>query len=127
MDTGQILFYLGAAVIAVVVVRRWWLTRSIPSISARDAQDLVRSGQAVFIDVRTSDERSRGTIPGSVHVPLNELGRRWSTLEAMRGKQLIFFCATGSRSLAAAAHAHRRGLAVSNLSGGMGSWNMFMR
>ena len=54
-----------------------------------------------LIDVRQPGEYQQGHIPGARLIPLLELIRTMETLP--RDKELIFYCRTGGRSMAAAA------------------------
>jgi rhodanese-related sulfurtransferase len=76
-----------------------------------EAYELVRGGQARLIDVRTAEERKFvGYVPESVHVAWmtgTALQRNPRFVRELEGKArkdevLLFFCRSGSRSLAAA-------------------------
>lgn len=90
------------------------------SISAQDAQALVKAGNAILLDVRTAAERRAAHIPGSTHIPLDELGRKTSTLP--KNKTIICQCASGMRSASAAKQLASAGFTTLNLSGGLGGW-----
>ncbi len=122
MDPGQVALYAVFLLLTLFYGRRWLMTRSIPQYTPELARERVRSGGSVLVDVRTPAERSRRSIPGSMHIPLHELGRRIGELEQWKAKEIIFYCATGSRSLVAAAKARSTGFTVANLSGGMSGW-----
>lgn len=69
-------------------------------------RDRRRSDQVV-LDVRREDERSSGSIPGSLHVPLHELLGRLDEVPA--DAQLWVHCATGFRASIAASILARAG------------------
>jgi NADPH-dependent 2,4-dienoyl-CoA reductase/sulfur reductase-like enzyme/rhodanese-related sulfurtransferase len=54
----------------------------------------------LLLDVRRSDERAAGFIPGSTHIPLDELRQRLSELP--RDREIIVYCQSGQRSYNAA-------------------------
>ena len=89
-------------------------------ISATEAQQLVNSGEAVVLDVRRADERRAAQIPGSLHIPLDELPGKVSQLPA--DKTIICQCASGMRSASAAKQLSAAGHRALNLSGGMAAW-----
>ena len=74
-----------------------------------------------LVDVRTSDERARAVIEGSML--LDEEGlRKLSALP--RDSKLVFYCHTGVRSMSAAEHFRTEGFTdVHNLEGGIDAWS----
>lgn len=77
-----------------------------------------------LIDVRTSAERSRGYIEGSVHIPIDELRDRQN--ELAKDKEIILYCHKGLRGYVSARFLRNLGFAnVKNLSGGFTSWEMY--
>jgi rhodanese-related sulfurtransferase len=71
--------------------------------------------------VRDAHERLADSLPGSEHVPLNELIANGVPFPT--SSQLVVFCATGSRSLLAAESLIKRGYTfVHNLEGGLSAW-----
>jgi rhodanese-related sulfurtransferase len=77
-----------------------------------------------LIDVRTSAERSRGYIEGSVHIPIDELRDRQN--ELAKDKEIILYCHKGLRGYVSARFLRNLGFTnVKNLSGGFTSWEMY--
>lgn len=74
----------------------------------------------VLLDVRSADEHRTSAIPGSVHIPLDELRNRLDELDA--SKQFIIHCFSGQRSYFAYRMLRLRGFRVRNLTGGIRSW-----
>lgn len=74
----------------------------------------------LIVDVRNAAERAKGSIPGSVHLPLADLRTRWATLP--RDRELVVHCAGGYRSAVAAAWLTAQGLVAGDLLGGYGAW-----
>ena len=74
-----------------------------------------------LVDVRTSDERARAVIEGSML--LDEEGLR--IVSALpRDTRLVFYCHTGVRSMSAAEHFRAEGFTdVHNLEGGIDAWS----
>lgn len=74
---------------------------------------------ATLVDVRTKYEHSRGSIPGALHIPIDDLRERHGEIPA--GK-VVVFCAVGHRGHTAAMLLRRLGHDVYNLDGGVKTW-----
>jgi len=74
-----------------------------------------------LLDVRDDEERAAGFIPGSLHIPLNELRRRLEELP--RDRTLVAYCHSGQRSYFAARLLSQHGFDVRNLTGAWRTWN----
>lgn len=77
----------------------------------------------LLVDVRQPEEYARGHIPGARLMPLPELAR---SLDQLPGdKELVFYCHSGGRSMAAAAMTEEEEAAdtIYNLTGGMLAWD----
>ncbi|HET9104155.1 MAG TPA: rhodanese-like domain-containing protein [Solirubrobacteraceae bacterium] len=92
-----------------------------PSITAEQACAAVAERSLVLVDVRQPAERRRGRVPGSVHIPLTELGDRLHELD--RTGQVAFLCHSGARSSRATRIAIKAGVDAVNVRGGMMAWN----
>ena len=74
-----------------------------------------------LVDVRTSDERARARIEGSIL--LDDEGLR-TVSSLAKGTKLVFYCHTGVRSQSAAEHFRAEGFTdVHNLEGGIDAWS----
>jgi len=123
MEANQIVLLLSAAIV-LVLVRRWLLNRGVHQYSPAEVADRIRrpSG-SVLLDVRTLEERQRYCIKGSLHIPLHELGSRVEELSPHRSKEVICYCQSGHRSIAAAGRLKKQGFAVAHMKGGIAEWN----
>lgn len=90
------------------------------AISPREAKTLIDQG-AVLLDVRTTDERKLACIPGSMHIPIAELGERRGELP--RGKIVVTHCHHGVRNLFAANMLRRYGIEAKSMDGGIDRWS----
>lgn len=78
---------------------------------------------AFFLDVRTEDEFSLGTIPGAVNIPLDNLRSR--LVEIPKDRFIIAFCGVGLRGYLAERILRQNGWTeVANLSGGYKTWEI---
>lgn len=78
--------------------------------------------QTVLLDVRRGDERAKGCIPGSIHIPLDEIRARMDELP--RDKEIVVSCHSGQRSYFACRILEQHGFRVRNLSGSWRTWHM---
>jgi NADPH-dependent 2,4-dienoyl-CoA reductase/sulfur reductase-like enzyme/rhodanese-related sulfurtransferase len=76
--------------------------------------------KTLVLDVRRADERAKGCIPGSMHIPLDELRARLGELP--KDKEIIASCQSGQRSYFACRLLAQHGFKVRNLAG---SWRTF--
>ena len=126
MQTSQIILLILAAFIAYLVIRKFLQARSINQYSPAEIEAKMRNRlNIVFLDVRTKQEKKSGFIKGSIHIPLHELRAKAGELEKYRGKEIICYCRSGSRSLSAASILKGKGFNSSSLKGGMGNWNLY--
>ena len=75
---------------------------------------------ALLVDVREPDEWTAGHAPGAVHIPLGQLGARYT--EIPQGGRVYVICRAGSRSNQAAHALAGAGWNVVNVSDGMNGW-----
>lgn len=89
------------------------------TVSAAQAQSLLQNG-ALLIDVRSKAERQALHIPGSKHIPLEQLGSLPAPLAV--DQIIVCQCASGHRSRLAAQQLRAQGLNARSLSGGITTW-----
>jgi rhodanese-related sulfurtransferase len=75
---------------------------------------------AYLLDVREDDEWDAGHVSGAVHIPLGELGARYTELD--RDRPLYVICRSGNRSDHAAHALAGGGWDASNVADGMMGW-----
>lgn len=98
---------------------------SIPSVSVKEAWERVTTPKttAMIVDVRETWEFAQGHAKGARNIPLSQLGRR--AREIPPDRDILLICRSGHRSLQAAKFLQQQGLEqVTNVSGGMLSWEM---
>ena len=87
------------------------------------AQALLARGEAVLIDVREPDEHARERIAGATLMPLGSLTAE--KVAALGAKRVLIHCKSGRRGGDATARCGvlaARGIAVSNVRGGIEAW-----
>ncbi|MHB8324421.1 MAG: rhodanese-like domain-containing protein [Candidatus Dormibacteria bacterium] len=75
---------------------------------------------AVVVDVREPYEYARGHVPGSLLIPMGHVPMRVAELPT--DKPVYVICASGARSLTAAAHMAAAGLDARSVAGGVVAW-----
>jgi len=94
----------------------------IREVSVDEARKLAASG-AVLVDVREADEWSQGHVPGSVFIPRGFLEQRIEEKVADRDREVVLYCAGGTRSAFAAKSLAELGYTrVASMKGGFGQW-----
>jgi len=71
-------------------------------VSANDVHLAIGRPTVSIIDVRSPGEFAKGSIEGSVNLPINEIGEKISTLIPDKEKTIYLYCLSGSRSETAA-------------------------
>ncbi len=102
---------------------------AVETIDVETARALHARGEAVFVDVRESQEHAQGHVPGDVHAPRGFLEfiadpeAPSHRPELAAGKRLVLYCASGGRSALAARTLQEMGIGnLCHLRGGFGAW-----
>lgn len=78
--------------------------------------ELLKTGQATIVDVRTPGEFMSGHVAGSINIPLQNVPSKLEELKNM--KNIVLCCASGNRSGQATAWLQANGVECTN----GGSW-----
>ena len=70
---------------------KWWSARQVVAL----LPELKRNG-ALLVDVRSAQEFAGGNAPGSINIPLPELGSRLAEIPS--SAPVVLCCASGTRS-----------------------------
>jgi rhodanese-related sulfurtransferase len=90
-------------------------------ILPEEAAERHAQGQALVVDVRTLREWRSLRIPGSIHLPLDEIPARYEELD--EDAELLLICAHGIRSAAATRWLEEAGFTrVANIRHGLCRW-----
>ena len=95
------------------------LTGLVESVHWHEVQDHAEQGY-LLVDVRTAGEFYRGSLPGSINVPVDELRER---LDELGEKDVVVICQVGQRGHVATRLLRDFGFNAKNLSGGYQTWH----
>ena len=74
----------------------WFVYKTIRARQIKKELPELQAQGAVMLDVRSVEEFAAGSAPGSINIPLPELGSR--LVELPKDRDLVLCCASGSRS-----------------------------
>lgn len=93
----------------------------IPQWQPGELLRAVETGKVAVVDVRGENEPVAGRVPGALHIPLGQLGKRAN--EVPNDRPVVLYCAGGMRSAIGVTVLKARGFSdVSNLPGGYGAF-----
>lgn len=92
------------------------------NISAKDARQMLESGNAMLIDVRERDEHRSGRIPKSTNIPVGHLHSMKKKLPADKQAPIITYCLSGMRAKNACATLANFGYTNLYCLGGIHGW-----
>lgn len=96
------------------------------NILVQDAVKLLDQENVLFLDVRTSQEfRHEGSIKNALLIPVNEIEKKITMLEAYKSKSIIVYCRSGRRSKMATKLLKEKDFNVTNLEGGFVAWRKY--
>ena len=103
---------------------------TIETIPAAEAVKQLKTGEAIFIDIRDQPELARdGKIPGALHASRGMLEFHadpespYHKAEFASGKKLLLYCASGGRSALATQRLKEMGIdSVAHIGGGIKAW-----
>jgi len=95
----------------------------VSEITASQLQARRAAGTApVVIDVREAWELQLASIPGVLHIPMNEIPAKLAELD--KDSEIVVMCRSGGRSMQVAQFLARNGFrSVANLTGGILAWS----
>jgi len=93
----------------------------VPSVTAKDLKSVVDNNEeVVLLDVRTREEFDRGSLPGSVNLPVEMVASMIEEAVPDKSRRIYVYCLSGSRSIFAVTAMQRLGYtAVFNVQNGL--------
>ncbi|HBJ38764.1 MAG TPA: rhodanese [Planctomycetaceae bacterium] len=94
-------------------------------IDVHDVNRLLQSGEDfLFLDVRQPNEYETASLPGTILIPLGELGSRLPELDEYRNSRIVVHCHHGGRSMRAVMGLRQHGFkGAQNMAGGIDVWS----
>ena len=117
----NILYYIAMAGILVYFsYTKGWILADFKFITAKQAEVLIEKDQNVtLLDVRTVNEFKEGHIRGATLIPVSKLEANLSKLKDSKNRQIVVYCRSGSRSVAASRILKAHGFTPLNVKTGM--------
>ena len=97
----------------------------VDEVTSSDVLGRLEDGddRPLLLDVREQDEWQEGHLPGALHVPRGNLESRIEALVPDKGREVVIYCAAGSRSAFAAKSLVELGYDnVASMAGGFTDW-----
>lgn len=95
--------------------------QKVRDLTPRDVAQGIKEGRILLVDVRERNEVSAESYPDAVVLPLSSFDP--AQIPEPQGKQVVFACRSGRRSVSASVAAQRAGLPYdSHLAGGIIGW-----
>lgn len=99
------------------------LAEALPEIDVTIAAAQIQNKQIKVLDVREPAEFATGVIKGAVLIPLGQVEKRVSELDAFKDQPMLVVCGSGGRSAQAIKLLSKYGFTqLSNIKGGMNAW-----
>lgn len=96
------------------------LQQDLVELDPAVVEALVRSGEALLVDVREEEEFAEERVPGATLLPMSEFEP--DKLPRHPGKKTILMCLGGIRSAAVGQRLLRSGQPALHLKGGLNAW-----
>jgi rhodanese-related sulfurtransferase len=122
MTVLQITISIIVALFILLYLKRSIQRRGMKEYSVFEVVEKLKDTSVVLLDVRTLEERNHSAIQGSLHIPLRELIEKLKVLEKYKQNEIICYCHSGSRSMAAVSILNKNGFNAVNMKGGISEW-----
>lgn len=94
---------------------------AVKNLTVEEVKAGMEAGKIMLVDVREPHELAEESIPGALEMPLKSFNSK--ALPDPGGKQLVFSCRSGNRSVTASLLAQEAGLPYdAHMAGGIKAW-----
>ncbi len=124
--SNHLLLFGAFVVVTVLLVKAELENRfsKVNQLNAVEAVRLMNNDETIILDVREASEFGGGHIKNAIHIPMSALKGRITELEKYKGKHILAYCRSGSRSGYACKLLNKAGFEqVHNLAGGVMGWS----
>ena len=120
----NILYWIAmAGLLAWFAYTKGWIFANFDSVTAKEASALLqKENNVTLLDVRTSEEFSRGYIRGAKLVPVENLEKEIPKLQNLKKERIIVYCQSGNRSVRASRILANHHFTPLNMKGGYIAW-----
>lgn len=94
-------------------------------ISVKELKKRLDNGDSLYIlDIREPQELAIAKLNNSGHIPMSELGQRFTELDHLKDREVIVYCRSGGRSANCVRFLRQQGFDHAiNLTGGILAWS----
>ena len=94
---------------------------TIPEVTVEEFKSEWQSADPpLLLDCREGFEWRQGHVPGSIHMPMNQIPARVEKFN--KAQEIVVICATGNRSYSVAGFFIQNGFKARSLQGGITAW-----
>ena len=115
-------FLISTFVTLLIALITLELRRGGAAIDMQEAVRLLNRENALVVDLRKSNEFSKGHIAGARNIPVASFKDKEHTLDNQKNRPLIVTCNTGANSRAVSEKLRNSGFQAYRLAGGMLEW-----
>lgn len=124
---GNHMLLFGAFMVVLVMIIKMEIESRLSGVNQLNPVDAVRlmnDDSTVIVDTREASEFSAGHIKGAINIPMSAFKKRMGELDKHKGKPILAYCRSGSRSNYACKLLSKAGFEnTHNLAGGAMSWS----
>src|SRR3989344_5028973 len=103
-----------------------FFAKPVPEIQPEAVKKAIDENQDfILLDVRTPEEFTRGKLPGSINLPVNDISEKIGSLVPDKSSFVYVYCLSGSRSVSAVNTMLKLGYSnVFDMSHGLLAWRI---
>ncbi len=105
--------------------QKGYILANFENLSPKEAYSFIEKNKdkTIILDVRTPQEVVQdGKIKGAILIPVDQLAQNIDKLKEYKDKNILVYCRSGNRSVAASRILSSLGFKVYNIRGGINEW-----